>query len=138
MINQFNLGLEASKKLQELLGEVETEKYWVGSDELAWDLMGKDELPDYPLWNDPTKIISAPNLAELSEVFRMLGEKKGWGYQKSWSFLNTRDKEGEDELGKEMGLQPDFIKNYLELCELWATTQSQQACDEFVINLIQK
>jgi hypothetical protein len=113
MIKQFNLGLTASKKLAEVL-EVETEKYWVGSDELAWDLMGKDELPDEPLWTDPTKVIPSPNLSELSEVFRMLGEKKGWG----------------------KGDIPSAVCFYSHLCCLWFDTQSQERCDEYFMSLI--
>jgi len=98
----YSLGLEASKKLKEFIGKVDTREYYLES-RLSSFLAVK---------------IPSPNLSELAYIFKMIGDKKGWR-----------------EEGEQIG-GFSSIERYLQLCELWATTQSQEKCDEFIINLL--
>ena len=97
----YTTGLNASKALKEAGIEVETEKYW--KPDGGWHLSERKG----------KFTIAAPSLSELSEVFRMLGEKKGW----------------DDIVTKFF-----YLNLYLE----WFNSQSQERCDEFIINLLQQ
>jgi hypothetical protein len=122
----YNIGLEASKLLAEVL-EVETEKRWKKMGDryyLAYKCQGYPKKDEYP----------SPDLSELSEVFRMLGDKKGWYYCRFHSFNGS---EADTEMCQDCS-HDNWYKKYMEICSLWATTQSQEKCDEFFINLIQK
>jgi hypothetical protein len=120
----YTTGLNASKALKEAGTEIESEKFHfqypslsiIGDD--SWFLgheeddrvdIGVNRIPSY-------------SLSELSEVFRILGEKKG----REWEIIS-------DGAAKWW-----WLIRYGTLCELWATTQSQEKCDEYVINLIKQ
>ena len=140
----YNLGLEASKKLEEIL-EVElpeTEKYWAESKtrHRDWHYVLTDDFyeGDYSYFRNKTP---SPNLSELSEVFRMLGDKKGWGFKKLSfdEFLPEYAGALINEIGAAEKITfwvDSSAYYYAKLAELWFDAQSQEKCDEFVINLI--
>ena len=111
----YTTGLTASKALKEAGIEVETEKYWVYNRHGEWNCFNEMEISEFCCAGD--EIIPSPSLSELVEVFKLLGEKNGWG------------KDGE---------YSKWMNEYEWLCHLWATTQSQERCDEYVIDLIKQ
>ena len=123
----YTTGLTASKALKEAGIEVETEKYWQEiMSEYKWT--GEFKLAiknDLPINISNTRVFPSPSLSELSEVFRVLGEKKGWGERLLSNPYKVSAKAMEG-----------WLANYLDLCNLWATTQSQERCDEFIISLL--
>jgi len=126
-MTNYTTGLTASKALKEAGIEVETEKYWQEiMSEYKWT--GEFKLAiknDLPINISNTRVFPSPSLSELSEVFRVLGEKKGWnGSVADWPNSDWTDESNTPK------------RKYEYLCSLWFDTQSQERCDEFIISLL--
>jgi hypothetical protein len=127
-MSNYTTGLECSKALKEEGIEIETEYKWeIAKTEDLWDSTMRS---DYEIGGEI--FIPAPDLSELSEVFKLLGEKKGWK-DNNWGGAEKHSISG-----RTQEMLNEWQIKYIQLCNIWATTQSQEKCDEFVINLIQK
>ena len=131
----YTTGLECSKAIKDAgIEEIRTKYGWLNT-EHRWMLRGdryslSSNIGYFPK-NDEYMSYS---LSELVEVFKLLGEKKGWG-----------EIEGVPEVDNNScptcGCTNIFYGHkwvwcWLKLCDLWITTQSQEKCDEFIINLL--
>ena len=118
----YTTGLIASKAIKDAgIEEIRTKYGWLNT-EHRWMLRGdryslSSNIGYFPK-NDEYMSYS---LSELVEVFKLLGEKKGWGDRENgW------------------GKIPKWKDRYDDLCQLWRDTQSQEKCDEFVIKLLEQ
>jgi len=125
----YTTGLECSKAIKEAGIDVRSEKLWFLRNECLVEepneimLMDRysSDLSYYP---KATPCCPSYSLSELSEVFRLLGEKKGWekiGWTKDGKFYQDDD---------------EATENYICLCRIWNNTQSQEKCDEYLISLL--
>lgn len=114
----YTTGFECSKAIKESGIDVRSEKLWFLRNECLVEdpneIMIMDRYSsDLSYYPEATPCCPSYSLSELSEVFRLLGEKKGEDIHHARA-------------------------DYLRVCQIWFDTQSQERCDEFVINLIQK
>mgnify|MGYP001450006375 CR=1 FL=1 len=100
----FQTSLINSRKIKELVGEVETEKKWAeekitGWTYKDWHWVLTDDFYEGD-YNSFRNKIPSPSLSELALVLKMVGEKKGWP--------------------KEPMTLKIWRNKYTDLCNLWA------------------
>lgn len=68
------LNLDLSRKIYELVGEYETDKYWVDYDDTGPHLSETGLIPKYPYQT----CFPAPTFSELIRILPRIGEKLDW------------------------------------------------------------
>ena len=118
----FQTNLDNSRKIKELVGEVETEKYWQHYSLQSpdkWVLENKSIInyavnPITGEETDDTERLSSPSLSELALVLKMVGEKKGWGSMEinygNWDDMRTVS----------TATVLSWKHRYIELCQIWS------------------
>lgn len=156
----YTTGLNCSKAIHEALKgtEIESEKVCVerfvmfnDEDRIVSREHFKKALDNSILSDGAKKLIkSYPSysLSELAEVLKALGERLGWKEEYKHRIaggdrpaLKCSDCDRKPMIGDGRCYANFFNEwkdNYLKLCEIWATTQSQERCDEFLISLLKQ